>query len=144
MPMLYVIQNGGNFVERATPAKDIIYLVCSVVHIVNLKGNYYFSDGHATDDLTAFYDKTKINDLPKIINWDAVKAGYWGGQERENLNTKRKKLAEFLVSFDVPAEYIIGFGCYNKNAETKLVFRSYNITFYLLHNRTFLKQIYTV
>ena len=33
MPMLYVMQNGGNFVEKATPAKDIVYLACSLLNI---------------------------------------------------------------------------------------------------------------
>jgi hypothetical protein len=119
MPMLYVIQHGGNFVERATPANDIVYLVCSLSLIVKLNKDYFFSDGHATDSLTTFYDKSKINDLPSIINWTAVKASYWSGQE--NLNTKRKKQAEFLVSYDLPANFIVGFGCYNEAAKNKLV-----------------------
>lgn len=119
MPMLYVIQHGGNFVERATPANDIVYLVCSINLIVRFNKYYYFSDGHATDSLTTFYDRSKINDLPTIIDWTAVKASYWGGQE--NLNTKRKKQAEFLVSYDLPANFIVGFGCYNDAAKNKLV-----------------------
>ena len=28
MPMLYVAQNGGNFVEKATSSGDIVYLIC--------------------------------------------------------------------------------------------------------------------
>lgn len=117
MPMLYVIQHGGNFVIQATPAEDIIYLACSISQINN--GNFYFSDGHATDNLTTFYDKTKISDLPIIIDWNAVKASYWGGQE--NLNIKRKKQAEFLVSEDISPNLILGFGCYNENTKNKLL-----------------------
>lgn len=119
MPMLYVIQHGGNFVERSTPANDIVYLVCSISLIVKFNKDYYFSDGHATDSLTTFYDRSKINDLPTIVDWTAVKASYWGGQE--NLNTKRKKQAEFLVSYDLPANFIVGFGCYNEAAKNKLL-----------------------
>ncbi len=118
MPMLYVMQNGGNFVERATPAKDIVYLVCSVNRIIQLNKVCYFSDGHATDNLTTFYDMSKINDLAILVDWNAIKAAYWGGQE--NLNIKRKKQAEFLVSDDLPPNYIIGFGCYNESAKEKL------------------------
>uniref|UniRef100_UPI003364CFCD DarT ssDNA thymidine ADP-ribosyltransferase family protein n=1 Tax=Haliscomenobacter sp. TaxID=2717303 RepID=UPI003364CFCD len=33
MPMLYVMQNGGNFVERATPAQDIVYLKCLLADV---------------------------------------------------------------------------------------------------------------
>jgi hypothetical protein len=119
MPMLYVMQNGGNFVEQATPAKDIIYLACSLLDVISSDINYYFTDGHATDGLTSFYDRTKINDLTNIIDWNAVKAPFWGGQE--NLNAKRKKQAEFLIQDDLPAHTIIGFGCYNNLARKELV-----------------------
>jgi hypothetical protein len=119
MPMLYVIQNGGNFVERATSPKDIVYLVCAVDQIIKSQNVFYFSDGHATDNLTTFYDRSRINHLPSIVDWDAVRASYWGGQE--NLNVKRKKQAEFLVSDDINPNYIVGFGCYNETAKQTLV-----------------------
>lgn len=118
MPMLYVIQNGGNFVTKSTHASKIVYMVCSINKIIKYHEDYYFSDGHATDNLTSFYDKTKINELPEIIDWNAIRASYWGGQD--NLNVKRKKQAEFLVSGDVASTQIIGFGCYNDNAKCKL------------------------
>lgn len=119
MPMLYVIQNGGNFVINSTPASKIVYMVCSVSRIIKKHENYYFSDGHATDHLTSFYNKTRINDLPEIIEWNAVKASYWGGQD--NLNIKRKKQAEFLVSEDVAPDLIFGFGCYNDDTKNELI-----------------------
>ena len=119
MPMLYVIQNGGNFVERATPPTDIIYLVCPVIKIIERDYNYYFSDGHATDNLTTFYDRTKINDLPSIINWNAIKASYWGGDE--NLNIKRKKQAEILIEDDIDPRCLIGLGCFNEHSKDRLV-----------------------
>lgn len=120
MPMLYVIQNGGNFVERATPPKDIVYLVCQIGKIINSDNTFYFTDGHATDNLTTFYDRSKISELVEIIDWDAIRASYWGGQE--NLNIKRKKQAEFLISNDLQPEYLTGFGCYNQLAERKLIY----------------------
>jgi hypothetical protein len=119
MPMLYVIQNGGNFVEKATPAEDIVYLACPIKTIIQANSIYYFTDGHATDNLTTFYDKSKINELPTLIDWHAVKADYWGGQE--NLDIKRKKQAEFLVSDQLPPDYLIGFGCYNESAKQRLI-----------------------
>lgn len=119
MPMLFVIQNGGNFVHQATPANDIIYLVCSIGKIIKNHKSYYFSDGHATDNLTTFYDNTKGKDLPGIIDWNSVKSSYWGGQL--NLNTKRKKQAEFLISEDLSPNLILGFGCYNDVAKKKLI-----------------------
>lgn len=119
MPMLYVTQHGGNFVERATSPIDIIYLACSVSKIISANIDFYFTDGHATDMLTSFYDKTKINELVDIVDWDAIKSSYWGGTE--NLNIKRKKQAEFLVSSDLSPELIIGFGCYNEKAKDNLI-----------------------
>ncbi len=119
MPMLYVIQNGGNFVEKATPPEKIIYLAYSLKRIIDLEHTYYFSDGHATDNFSSFYGKEKIGNLPNLIDWQAVKAPYWGGTE--NLNTKRKKQAEFLVSQDLAADGIIGFGCFNDVAKKQLI-----------------------
>lgn len=112
MPMLYVAQHGGDFVERATSPTDIIYVGCSVSKIISSKLNFYFSDGYATDMLTSFYDKSKIDELVNIVDWDAVKSSYWGGAE--NLNIKRKKQAEFLVSEDLSPEFIIALGCFNE------------------------------
>jgi hypothetical protein len=110
---------GGNFVEQATPPADIIYLACSLSKIVSSKIDFFFTDGHATDMLTSFYDTTKINELVDIVDWKAVKSSYWGGSE--NLNIKRKKQAEFLVSEDLSPDLIIGFGCYNEKAKNKLI-----------------------
>ena len=118
MPMLYVIQHGGNFVPEATKAENIVYVVCSVIKIHNLGYNFYFSDGHATDILTTFYDKSKIDDINTILDWSAIKSPYWGGEN--NLDIKRKKQAEFLIGKDVSPDTIIGFGCYNDKAKKKL------------------------
>ncbi len=119
MPMLYVVQQGGNFVDKASKPDDIVYVVCSVDSIVKSKLSYYFSDGHATDFLTTFYNKDKIRQLPQIVDWNAVKTPYWGGQE--NLNIKRKKQAEFLVQGDIPSDFIVGYGCYNDISKQRLV-----------------------
>ncbi len=119
MPMLYVIQQGGNFVQSATSRADIVYIACSLKKLIDSEINFYFSDGHATDRYSSFYDKQHVSDLPNLIDWDAVKAPFWSGQE--NLNTKRKKQAEFLVEGDVPAELIFGIACYNEEAKKSLV-----------------------
>jgi hypothetical protein len=119
MPMLYVVQHGGNCVEKPTPPCDIVYLVCKVCEIILSGINCYFSDGHATDFLTSFYDSSRIHDLPRIIDWNAVKAQYWAG--KENLTLRCKKQAEFLVADDIPVQYLIGFGCYNNEVKDKLI-----------------------
>ena len=118
MPMLYVVQRGGNFVENATKPENIVYVACSVQAIVDSNLLYYFSDGHAADFLSTFYNKFKINQLPQIVDWDSVKKSYWAGDE--NQDVKRKKQAEFLVKGDIPRDFIIGLVCYNDTAEQKL------------------------
>jgi len=118
MPMLFVAQNGGNFVEKPTPAEDIIYIGSSLKNIIENGNEFYFSDGHATDMFTTFFDKSKINELVNIVDWTAIKSSYWGGAD--NLNLKRKKQAEFLVLGDIAVKHIIGFGCYNDQAKNRL------------------------
>ncbi len=81
MPMLYVIQHGGNFVPQTTNAEDIVYIACSVYEIYRLNLTFYFSDGHATDKLTIFYDKSRIHNLNEIIDFKAVRSSFWGGHE---------------------------------------------------------------
>jgi len=131
MPMLYVVQNGGNFVEKPTPATDIIYIVCPINRIIQSNRFFYFSDGHATDNLTTFYDRSKIEELPSVIDWDAVNAPFWGGQE--NLYTKRKKQAEFLLSEDLPPEYLFAFACYNELAKQRLMEMGIDENIILVH-----------
>lgn len=119
MPMLYIMQIGGNFVEKATKPEDIIYLACSIDKIIEANLDFYFSDGHATNHYTSFYEKNQINKINEIIDWKAIKTSYWGGDE--NLNIKRKKQAEFLVANDLHPDLIIGFGCYNQFAKEQLL-----------------------
>jgi hypothetical protein len=119
MPMLYVAQIGGNFVQTPTPPEDIIYLKCPLCQVISDGRVFYFTDGHATDMLTTFYDQSKISELAEIIDWAAVIDPYWGGNE--NLDLKRKKQAEFLVSGDIAPDHISGFACYNEQAKNRLV-----------------------
>jgi hypothetical protein len=119
MPMLYVIQRGGNYVKKATPPNDIVYLVCKLNNIIQSHRTYYFSDGHAMNRLTMFYDSSKITELPSIIDWASIKSRDWGGEK--NLEKKQKKQAEFLVSNDIAPENICGFICYDENSKQHLI-----------------------
>lgn len=124
MPMLFVIQNGGNFVPKSTPPDKIVYMACSLDRIIKRFDGYFFSDGHAIDNLTTFYNKSKISELPEIIDWDSVKAAYWGGHD--NLNLKRKKQAEFLIQDNLSSDLIIGLGCFNEDAARKLALMGFD------------------
>lgn len=61
MPMLYVIQHGGNFVEQARPPQEIVYIVLSLRNVIQSGYSFYFSNGHATDFLTEFYSAKNID-----------------------------------------------------------------------------------
>lgn len=118
MPMLYIIQNGGNFTTKTSPS-DIVYMVCSLSKIIELDNiEYYFCDGHATDHLTTFYDNNFVYQIEKILDWSSINTQYWGGEK--NLEVKRKKQAEFLVKGDLPVKVIESFICHDDMAEKKL------------------------
>ncbi|MHC5310051.1 type II toxin-antitoxin system toxin DNA ADP-ribosyl transferase DarT [Myroides sp. LJL116] len=119
MPMLYTAQIGGNFVETAVSPESIVYIACSMDNILQSNAVCYFSDGHATNNFTSFYNKSKIPQINSILDWNSIKTKYWGGQD--NLDAKRKKQAEFLVLGDIKVNCIIGYGCYNSNAKSQLI-----------------------
>ncbi|MBK9794213.1 MAG: hypothetical protein IPP60_14250 [Sphingobacteriales bacterium] len=64
-----------------------------------------------------FYDKRKIKELPTIVDWDAIRASYWGGQ---SLNLKGRNKQKFLVSNSLPY-FIRGIGRYNQDPKDKLI-----------------------
>jgi hypothetical protein len=120
MPMLYVIQHGFNFAPEPTSPTDIIYLVLHLLTAIEEQTSpYYYTDGHPTDNLTAIYDNDNIAELPARIDWNSITASFWGGENQ--LDTKRKKQAEFLMKDDIPAGLIHAFMCHDEEAKERLV-----------------------
>lgn len=119
MPMLFVIQRGGNLVPAALSPTDIVYIVCPLMVVVNQQEEFYFTDGHATEFNTSLFDRTCLDELPALIDWNAVKATYWGGSE--NLMLKARKQAEFLAKDDILPACIRGFLCYDTHAKERLI-----------------------
>lgn len=119
MPMLFVIQRGGNSVPAALSPSDIVYIVCPLIAVVDRQEEFYFTDGHATEFNTSLFDRTCLKELPARIDWNAVRATYWGGSE--NLTLKARKQAEFLVKDDISPDCIKGFLCYDTHAEERLI-----------------------
>lgn len=120
MPMLYVMQRGGNFVEKAYNPEEIVYVAISLKKIVDNGYEFYFTDGHATDFLTSFYSEKNLDSLPELLDWSAIKAHNWSGDGIET-DLKRRKQAEFLVRQDVAADCIYGYACYNETAKARLL-----------------------
>ena len=118
-PMLYVIQKGGNFVPNPTKPEEIIYCVTSVYKILESGVTFYFSDGHAVNTLSTFYDSGMVDQIERLVDFEATKARKW--KDERDLDLKRRKEAEFLIQQDLPPDYLLGFVCYNDTSKQKLL-----------------------
>lgn len=120
MPMLYVIQHGGNYVEQARDPDSIIYIVVSLRKIIELNYIFYFSDGHATDSISTIYQSNEVSQIPNKIDWDAVKVKHWSGDTIDR-DIKRRKQAECLIKNDISPDAIFGFVCYSQASKDRLI-----------------------
>ena len=118
MPMLYVIQHGYNGVST-TQAEEIVYCTSNVQAIINHNLPYVFTNGHAVDNFSSFYQASQISQIGSIIDTIAIHAKYW--KDENDLDLKRRKEAEFLVEADLPPTTIIGWVVYNEKAKTRLL-----------------------
>lgn len=118
MPMLYVIQKGSNFVPDKVPPSEIVYCVTSVENLLDSDLEFYFSDGHATDNFTQFFSKSSISKINKLVDFEAVKAKYW--KKDNDLDLKRRKQAELLVKDDIAPTMIAGYIVYNAASKAEL------------------------
>lgn len=118
MPMLYVIQKGYNGVP-VTPAQEIVYCVTSVQKIVDIQHEFVFTNGHAIPAQTSQFSESDVNRIHKLIDQKAIKAQYWN--DENDLDLKRRKEAEFLVSGDLPFASVLGFVVRNEAAKNQLM-----------------------
>lgn len=118
MPMLYVIQRGFNGVT-ATPAENIVYCITSVALVIQHEIDYLFTDGHAVDKFSAFYESRDISKIDKILDFVAIRDSFW--KDENDLDKKRRKEAEFLLSDDLPQSGIGIFAVYNNTAKDRLL-----------------------
>jgi len=91
-PMLYAVQSGS--VEQYQNGQNgIIYLVSTAESIAAAGLDYCFTDGHAVEAFSAFF-----NDLKNLseIDWNVINSWSWGNRDEDN-DRKRRKQAEFLV-----------------------------------------------
>jgi hypothetical protein len=100
-PMLLNIISGFRGIEKR-PERDIVYICCSLDSIEQAEREYLFTNGHAKDRITDFFDdKSRLDE----IDWDAVKARQWRSDDSD-WDRQRKKQAEFLVKEHVPVQCI--------------------------------------
>ena len=80
----------------------MVYIVCRIKDIVAQCPVWCFTDGHAKNKLTEFY-----NDIKDLIHvdWEIVSTQFWGNDEA-NMDRMRRKQAEFLVKDCVPVSCV--------------------------------------
>ena len=110
-PMLLRIKDGNGGVQRR-PQGEIVYIVCRTTDIVDNCKHWCFTDGHAKNKLTEFYND--LSDLDQV-DWNMVDQRYWGNKE-EDFDRMRRKQAEFLVKDHVPVTCIKAIFAYNLEA----------------------------
>ena len=113
-PMLLNIKTGARGIQKQDQ-KDLIYIVCKVHEIVKHCPQWCFTDGHAKNHLTKFF-----NNLGQLDNldWETIRSQYWKDTE-EDYDRMRRKQAEFLVKTHVPATCIRGLIVLNRDQENK-------------------------
>lgn len=83
---------------------EVIYLVSSAEAVAASGLVWCFTDGHAVEGMTEFFDD--LTDLPRV-DWEAVGTWKWGGRWLlNNPDVKRRKQAEFLVHQRFPWELV--------------------------------------
>lgn len=117
-PMLYVIQCGGNGVERRKP-EEIVYCVVKIEDLIGINVNGLFTDGHALDVLSTFYPCSELANVNSYVRMEDVYEMYWKNDEGD-LDLKRRKEAELLIEDCLPPELIAGLIVYNEATKSKL------------------------
>ena len=101
--MLLNIKTGHRGI-RQREQREIVYVCTHIETVVQACPEFCFTDGHAKDRLTAYYNN--LADLDKV-DWRAVDLTYWVSTEDEPDNMRRKQ-AEFLVKKHVPISCFSG------------------------------------
>lgn len=103
-PMLLNIKTGHRGLKQREQ-REIVFVCSHIETVARACPEFCFTDGHAKDRLTAFYNN--LADLDKV-DWKAVDLTYWISTEEEPDNMRRKQ-AEFLVKTHVPLSCLSGF-----------------------------------
>ena len=90
-PMLLNIKTGYRGITKR-PQSEIVYICCSLRQILDNCAEWCFTDGHAKNMLSGFYNHT--DDLEKI-DWDIVNERYWHDTENDNDRMRRKNRLSF-------------------------------------------------
>jgi hypothetical protein len=107
-PMLYAIHTDS--VEGYTGGQSsIIYLVTTIGAVITGDRKWCFTDGHAVEFVTDFYDSLEGI---SAVDWELIHNWSWKNTLEDN-DRKRRKQAEFLVEKSVPWTWIERIGVIN-------------------------------
>jgi ssDNA thymidine ADP-ribosyltransferase, DarT len=108
-PMLLNIKTGYRGITKR-PQSEIVYIVCEVGKVIAQCKEWCFTNGHAKDSFTDFFNN--LADVDEV-HWDVVKLRYWN-PTAAFLDRQAKKQAEFLVKNTVPVSCISKIIVYNQ------------------------------
>lgn len=114
-PMLYAIHT--KYVDDYHDGQEgIIYLVASVEKIAGSDLGWCFTDGHAVEAITTFFnDPGQL----KAVDWSVIRNNSWGNS-MEYPDRKRKKQAEFLVKRFFPWNMVEKIGVYDTSIQKRV------------------------
>ena len=69
--------------------------------------------------MSSQYSNVDIVNIDNFVDWKAIKAKFW--IDENDLDLKRRKEAEFLISGDIPFVSLLGFIVYNQKAKERLL-----------------------
>lgn len=112
-PMLLNITTGYRGITQR-PQGEIVYIVCKINTLIEQCNEWCFTDGHAKNTITAFY-----NDLEHLseVDWNIVAERHWKNTE-DDFDRMRRKQAEFLVKHNVPVSCISSIVVLNEARKT--------------------------
>lgn len=116
-PMLGAISQ-GKVPSFKGGQEEVIYLVSSTQRVAKTERIWCFTDGHAAEPMTDFFDD--LEDLDKV-DWEAVATWKWGGHWRlADPDVTRRKQAEFLIHEFFPISEVLGFAVFNEAAKSQV------------------------
>ncbi len=117
-PMLYAIHQ-GQVPDYQGGQSRVIYIVSSAEAVAGTNGVWCFTDGHAVEGITEFFDQ--LDDLAKV-DWDAVGTWRWGGRWLlKDPDIKRRKQSEFLVYERFPWDLVEQVGVFSQTIAAQVV-----------------------
>lgn len=109
-PMLYTINKRGKIAQE-----KIIYLLVKLSSLQRENCECCFTDGHAYQKLTRFFNN--FTDLDQL-DWESIKASDWRNTP-DNPDRTRRKSAELLVRNHVPPSVIDGIVTFDDSKTSK-------------------------